>query len=283
MDPYKNHRQLILPLIGGLIMAGAGIGQMIEGHQRRKKAKDEAEAAKIEYDKSKGMFKSLDTSNPYLNMENVYEDTTVNQREAEFMKQQQMQQQANILQQTRGAAGGSGIAGLAQVMANQGALDAQRASVSIGQQERENLLMERGEAGRLQGLEREGEVYSRQAELGKVTGLLGMSRSEMMAAKAEEQLGSQQFWGGLSGMGKGISGMGGSSAFTKRGQVEGTDADKRDEVESTADSGLYDDENMLYMPDDNTSGGRKTHWGCLLYTSDAADDLTRVWKQKRPL
>jgi len=57
----------------------------------------------------------------------------------------------------KGAAGGSGVAGLAQVLANQGAKQAQQAAASIGQQEQANQARARGEAGRLQQLGREGE------------------------------------------------------------------------------------------------------------------------------
>ena len=42
------------------------------------------------------------------------------------------------MQSLRGAAGGSGIAGLAQTLANQGQLQAKQISTSIGQQESAN-------------------------------------------------------------------------------------------------------------------------------------------------
>ena len=95
--------------------------------------------------------------NPYANMENVYEDQTVDLKAAEFQKEQSQQNMANIMSSMQGAAGGSGIAGLAQVLANQGAKQAQQSSISIGNQERANQARARGEAGRLQQLDREGE------------------------------------------------------------------------------------------------------------------------------
>ena len=72
-------------------------------------------------------------------MENAFEDLTVNTQQAEFEAQQNQQMQANIMSQMSGAAGGSGIAALAQSMANQGALQAQKASATIGAQESENM------------------------------------------------------------------------------------------------------------------------------------------------
>jgi hypothetical protein len=95
--------------------------------------------------------------NPYADMENVYEDQTVDLRAAEFQKEQSMQSAANIMSDLKGAAGGSGVAGLAQVLANQGAQQAQQASASIGMQEQANQARARGEAGRLQTMDREGE------------------------------------------------------------------------------------------------------------------------------
>ena len=83
-------------------------------------------------------------------MENVYEDLTVNQQQAQFEAQQGAQQRANIMQSMRGAAGGSGIASLAQAMANQGQLATQRAGASIGMQESRIQQIRAGEAGRLQ-------------------------------------------------------------------------------------------------------------------------------------
>ena len=61
----------------------------------------------------------------------------------------------------RGAAGGSGIASLAQAMAQQGQLAAQRSSASIGSQEAANQRAMATQAANIQNLERSGEVASR--------------------------------------------------------------------------------------------------------------------------
>jgi hypothetical protein len=90
-------------------------------------------------------------------MENVYEDQTVDLKAAEFAREQSQQSAANIMQNLKGAAGGSGVAGLAQVLANQGAQQAKAASADIGRQEQANQARALGEAGRLQQLDREGE------------------------------------------------------------------------------------------------------------------------------
>jgi hypothetical protein len=95
--------------------------------------------------------------NPYASMENVYEDQTVDLKAAEFQKEQSQQNAADIMANLKGAAGGSGVAGLAQVLSNQGAKQAQKASADIGRQEQANQTRALGEAGRLQQLDREGE------------------------------------------------------------------------------------------------------------------------------
>ena len=104
-------------IVGGAISAAGGVAKAIDGGIKAKAAKDDAEKAEKEMEKQKNLFASLDTSNPYLNMENTMEDLTVNQKEAQFMAQQNQQSQANILQSMRGAAGSSGIAALAQTLA----------------------------------------------------------------------------------------------------------------------------------------------------------------------
>ena len=76
--------------------------------------------------------------NAFEDMENAFEDLTVNTQQADFEAQQNAQNQANIMASMSGAAGGSGIAALAQSMANAGSLQAQKASASIGSQEAEN-------------------------------------------------------------------------------------------------------------------------------------------------
>ena len=177
--------------------ATVGIAKGISGTIRAQKAAKEQAKAQEELDKNKALYASLDTSNPYLNMENTMEDLTVNQQEAEFVKQQQEQQRANILDQMRGAAGGSGIAALAQTLANQGSLDAQKAAVSIGKQESANQMAAAKEEARLQGLEREGELISRQAEFGKVSSLMGMSADEVAAARARREAAVGMAMGGI--------------------------------------------------------------------------------------
>tara|TARA_R110000868_G_scaffold108955_3_gene296933 strand:- start:1176 stop:1793 length:618 start_codon:yes stop_codon:yes gene_type:complete len=202
-------------VVASIAVAAVGAAKAVDGGIQANRAKKDAAKAQIELDKQKKAFEALDTSNPYLNMENTKEDLTVNTQEAEFAKQQSMQSQANIMQQFKGAAGGSGIAALAQTMANQGATDAQKASVSIGKQEQDNQKQQAAEASRIQGLEREGEIMSRSAEQGKIESLMGMSADEVAAANEARAAGKAQAWEGAGDIASGISGFEGGVDPTK--------------------------------------------------------------------
>ena len=203
-------------LIAGaaLVSAGVGVAKAIGGSKAKKAAEKKAREAKAEMDRRKAEYSQLDTSNPYADYqnqmaENVYEDITVNQQQAEFQREQQEQQRANIMQSLQGAAGGSGIAALAQQMANQGSLDARQSAASIGQQEAANqklqaqgeLIVQQGEQAAM-GKRFEGEVMARDMERNKVMTLMGMSQSEQAAHRqnaAASQAQQTEAWGDIAG------------------------------------------------------------------------------------
>ena len=105
------------------------------------------EQAEKEMKKQKEAYSKSDTSNPYENMENVYEDMTVDTRERDMKKQDSDQKQAQVLKDMKMASGTSGAASLAQFLSQQNQMEAQRSSASIGGQERENQLKKREFAG----------------------------------------------------------------------------------------------------------------------------------------
>ena len=118
-------------------------------------------------------FEAFQFENPFEGMENVFEDLTVDQQAARFQAQQGTQQRANILEALRGSAGASGIAGLAQSLANQGAIQSQQISASISQQEAANRRLTAQGAMQVQQLERQGAAAVQQAEFGRESTLLG--------------------------------------------------------------------------------------------------------------
>lgn len=169
-------------MIGAALGAIQGVTGIIGGMIGSGKRKREQRAAQQEYNMNKAAYQNLDTSNLYADLQNTYEDLTVNQGEAQFMKQQQQQSQANIMNSMQGAAGGSGIAALAQAMANQGSMDAQSAAASIGQQEASNQAAKAQMAGTLQMAERQGAEDSRALKAEQTETLLGMSQARLGAA-----------------------------------------------------------------------------------------------------
>ena len=249
-----------------IVSAGIGIYKTVQGAKAKKEAAKAQKKAQAEMDKYKAEFAQLDTSNPYKDLQNrvtnVYEDLTVNQQQAQFEAQQGQQQRANIMQGLKGAAGGSGIAGLAQAMANQGQLATQRASASIGQQESRNQIAKaQGEsmvqAGQTEvdSLKGKGEILSRGWERDKVATQLGMSQGELGTAKADKAAAQSQINEGI--------GQVGSAAASYLGGVGGGDFSKRttdpnrtyDLSQATVSGGGVDNTNALYQSSVDFQGG----------------------------
>jgi hypothetical protein len=123
--------------------------------------------------------------NLYEGMENRFEDMTVDMRAADFQVRQGQQQRANILQSLRGAAGGSGVAGLAQALANQGQLQTQQIAASISQQERQNQMMAAQEGARIDQLQRGAGMQLQQAER---AGAAQLQTQQAAGAMAQQQM-----------------------------------------------------------------------------------------------
>ena len=190
----------------GISAIGTGVG-MYQANQNKQDAKGLANAAKDEknkqqaaLNKQKQEYKNMKFENPfadmdnvYAGMDNVYEDLTVNQQQAQFQAQQGNQRRADIMQGLKGAAGSSGIAGLAQAMANQGQLQTQQISASIGSQEAANQQLkargaesiqqqERQGAANVQISQRQGDQLVQQSEMDRQATLLGMQMGQATGA-----------------------------------------------------------------------------------------------------
>ena len=176
------------------IQAGAAILGNMQGRGARnreiRQSREAMEASRAKYEKQ--IYR-----NPYADMENPYEDLTVNQQQAQFQAQQGAQSRADILEGLRGTAGGAGVAGLAQAMANQSALGAQRISASIGEQEARNQKLRAQGAMQVQRLEGYGEEMKSQREQQRIETLYGMDMSRMTAANEAKQKANAQMWEGI--------------------------------------------------------------------------------------
>jgi hypothetical protein len=111
--PKSPFNFLGLSIASGVLNVAGGIMGASAADKRKKEAERKEAEARKEMNRLKNIYSNLDTSNPFLNMENVMEDLTVNQKQAEFQRQQFQQSQANILGELKGAAGSSGVAALA--------------------------------------------------------------------------------------------------------------------------------------------------------------------------
>ena len=190
----------MIGMITGGVSGLANIAGGIIGSRKRKREQREAQK---QMDMRKAQFEMADTSNLYKDMENTMEDLTVNTQQADFQAQQANQGIANTMNAMKGAAGGSGIAAMAQAMAGQQAQNMRQASVSIGEQEQANQMAERQQADVLAMRERRGEEDSRRLERQKTNTLLGMSQQRLSAANAAREQAKQSI---LSGVGDIFSG-----------------------------------------------------------------------------
>jgi len=183
-----------LALGGMAIQAGAA--------KSSRKAQEEASAVaaqessnQLEFQKEqmalleeqKQKYREFEFENPYEGMENTFEDLTVNQEAAKFQAEQGSQQRANIMQRLQGAAGSSGIAGLAQALAGQGAMQTRQISADIGRQEQANQIATAKGAQDVDVAKRGGEQMVQEAEMRRQSTLLGVAFQGAAGAQAGTQ------------------------------------------------------------------------------------------------
>ena len=118
--------------IGGL---GSIVSSIVGGRARR----EEQAEARNKFRDRMSSFEQMDyfgsqPINPFANI-------TVNQLAAQFQARQQQQMAADTMAQLRGAAGGSGIAGLAQALSQQQQGNLAQIAGNIGQQESRNQTL----------------------------------------------------------------------------------------------------------------------------------------------
>ena len=177
--------------------AGAGLLQMGASLIGGKKRRVESAKADAEFAAARRRFEGMDTSNVYANLENTMEDLTVNTQAADFAAQQQQAALANTMGAMQGAAGGSGIAALAQAMAGQQSQNLQQASMSIAEQEQANQMAARQQASQLQMAEAAGAQEKQVRDAQKAEALLGMAQGRKQAADISVADATAQLMGGI--------------------------------------------------------------------------------------
>jgi len=204
--------------------------------------------------------------NMYEGMENRFEDATVDMRAADFQTQQGQQQRANILGGLRGAAGTSGVAGLAQSLANQGAMQSQQISAGIGQQERQNQMLSMQEGSRIDQLQRGAGMQLQQLQAQGA-----MQQQQMQMAGASEQQ-KMQLAGAQQAQALGVS----------RENLVAQGANAADMAERAGDAMLQEAEmsrhaTLLGMQYGQSSGANQAYQQSLMnqqYANQAANQMT---------
>ena len=167
-----------MSVLGDIIGAGVGFGASFIGGQRRLRERDEARSA---YEDALAAYTQQDITNPY-------EDLTVSTEAADFAAREQRQGLADTLAATRQAAGGSGIAALAQSLANVQSRNIQTASADIARQEARNEQL--AAAGELQRQRRVGDLLATQLGMSQVN-LAGAEQAIRQAQAARSMFGGQ--------------------------------------------------------------------------------------------
>ena len=184
----------------GLAVAGTALG-MHSANKAQKAAEKKAAAAKAEMDALKTQYANLDTSNPWMNMQNTMEDLTINQAQFDLADRNFTMSQANVFENTRGLGGSAGanVASIAQAIVGQGELQDQQMAADIGMQERQNEITAAQEAANIQNMERQGDIWSRAQEKDIQGTLLGMQQQEVAAAREQIAAANQAKWDAISG------------------------------------------------------------------------------------
>ena len=202
----KYHKQLF---IGQVIAAFVGASSASKARkeaaaraeEQSQKALERQKAARARVEEQKARYAQYQFQNPFEGMENPFEDLKVSTEAADFQMEQAAQQRANIMAGLRGAAGASGIAGLAQALANQGVIQARQVSADIARQEATNQLAMAKGAMAVDQLERQGQAALQQAESAREATILGMEYGALTGAnQAVQQASQNQMYQGVAGM-----------------------------------------------------------------------------------
>jgi hypothetical protein len=184
---------LAIMAISGAVGGLAKIGMGLAGRGARRA---ELKKAQEEYDLEKQRYRNLEISNPFAdiqrNYENTFEDLEVNTRTADFQNQMLQQSQANMMQNLQGAAGGSGVASLAQALSNQSVMQSQKIAADLAKQETANKLAMAKGGMMEQQMEMQasmafgkGAAQQQAMEMSRQSTLFGMGAQRLGAAKKD--------------------------------------------------------------------------------------------------
>ena len=214
-------QKAIGPLALAAIAAAPGliksVGSMFGSAGRRR----EERAAAANLANRTQAYEQFQFQDPSRNLTNPFEDLTINQQQSQFLAQQQQQGLATTLNQLQGSAGGSGIAALAQSLAQQQAANLQASAANIGQQEAANQLARAQGQQSLERARAAGAAEVQQFELGRIETLMDAAAQRKIRATAERARARQDLAGGLGEAAGGVAqtfipGVDGSDSLMKQ-------------------------------------------------------------------
>ena len=203
------------------IGVGVGVAKLFGASKRKKAAKKAAAKAAKELAAKKKQYEALDTSNLAAGMTNKMEDLTINQKGMDIQRREGEKSRANIMAGMNDAAGGSGIAALAQTMANAGQDAAAKSGSMIGDQEQANQKSAADAETQLQSDKAAGAKDARKLKYDKTSNLMGMAAGAKKTADANvAQAGKDQMnaIGGIATSAIGLSDRNLKKNITKIGQ-----------------------------------------------------------------
>ncbi len=222
-------------VVGALVSTGGGYLANSGNRERKKSEEKKFDEYRDTYEASE--FEALDRDalrreNVFKGQENIMEEMEVDNQAADYARRQFSQQQANIMQGLKGAAGTSGISGLAQSLSNQAIKQAEQSRVTIGQQLQQNRRLKLQEEARInqQVLMEESRLSqadravqianlegARQFEIDKLSTLMGL-QGQKIAGVNQQIAQTQQTWNQvgstISQSGSMIGGTGGTTNTT---------------------------------------------------------------------
>ncbi len=180
-------------VIGG---AATGVAQIVGGAlgsgARRARQRD----AQNQVNRDTQALRSQPIVDPFENIQNLSEEGTVGTQAAEFERNTQQQNLANVNQQFQQGSG-AGIAGSAQALAQAATQAGAGASATIEQRDQANQSQRRQGAQAAQQARAQGKQYVQDLQENRNRTLLNISQGELDSATAARQAAHQDILGGV--------------------------------------------------------------------------------------
>ena len=190
--------------------AASGLGGILQYAMQAREAKKNLRQSRQQYKLDMAGLRTADTSNAFARVRNPYRNLTVAQRSAEFQANRSQQALVDSMSQLRSGVGSSGVAALAQAMANQQTQNMAQIAGSIEQQEAANTRLTAQGAMQAQLARAQGQQFSQQMEAEK--------RSVLMDYAAKERQSAEQRMAQLNaGLASGIGSLASSALTTGLG------------------------------------------------------------------